>query len=243
MAKSRFGRAGVAAAIAGAVFSAVAAPSAAFADDGVQVAVTSIAFGADGAALPIATVGTPYSAMIEISSQEGGRLAAVEFENLPDGITHTGEAMSEKLTGIPKIAGTYDVQLIAYWVAWDGSGEFTTQDDFTLQVAEAPRRTVVEHYTLLWFLESESGINKHCPDSHPYLINQKLAARVVPHGVSVEEDPAGGMLVTASAHERNGYQSGVRDMIITNFDFTNAGNRWARVTLNCTNDASEAQPW
>lgn len=106
-----------------------------------------------------------------------------------------------------------------------------------------PSRTTVSHDALLWFLESEL-VDLQCPDSHPYLINERLAARAVPYGVSVDEDPAGGMFVTATASERDGYQSGVRDMLITNLDFTNLlGNRWAKVTLHCTADTSEAQPW
>jgi len=109
--------------------------------------------------------------------------------------------------------------------------------------AADPDRATVRHFVVLWTLESESGVNLHCPDSHPYLIKPRLAERAVPFGVQVESD-SHFMPVTALAHERDGYQSGVKDMLITNLDVLNiAGNRWAEVTLHCTNDTSEAAPW
>lgn len=93
--------------------------------------------------LASAMVGVPYTASIDLSGEEGTRLAAVEVDGLPPGIDHYGEALTEKLTGIPTVPGEYTVTLTAHWhhvqAPYDA---FATEQTFTLQVNEALDITV-----------------------------------------------------------------------------------------------------
>jgi hypothetical protein len=211
---------------------------------GLGAAVPAVAY-ADEGNLPVvsgtppvnATIGEPFSYQFTVTGADSTRVMGAGADPtrviaLPEGLEWDGDTMT--LSGTPAVqaGGSYPYSIIAR------NTEGFDKKTFDLQLT-GTRITDSEFYFFPG--RSRVGIFQSCPDSHPYLINEHLApGRILPHGVEVDADEWMG--VSSWAETRDGYQSGVANLSMEDWDIS-ADAPWGEATiiLHCTNDTTDAK--
>jgi hypothetical protein len=192
---------------------------------------------------PAGKINEPYSYRFTPAGPEGTRL--MPAGKLPPGLSFNYDTGVLSGTPVAPRPETFSFGIKAYYHAGEDDEWSESVTRYFQLPVEATR-----NYTQIGLSDTQKTFDLKvsesqtadlwCPAKHPYLINQHLTGgRIVPHGVHVETNIYWqDFQVNAAAHDKDGFQAGVKGMLVSNLS-TSPG--FITVTLHCTNNQDEAQ--